>query len=255
MARIYGILLIIAVGGMVHSECLLRKRHSTLNGLLRREGAGDTVGFPWHVFVLRPFTACSGSIISSDWALTAAHCVAHTSPWLLMLLAAGAGARLSAVHFVSSYVLHGDYDAFSRRYDIAVMRVYQPFLFTDTVKPIALPTDQVTAGTTGMLIEFCHTADGKDGPVATNSTVLSWDECDAMYGLALRPTMVCAVATADRGHPPMCVAEAGGALVAADGVQLGVRAWPATWNTLQRPADVYVNVADVRDWIREVCGV
>ncbi|XP_053210711.1 plasma kallikrein-like [Panonychus citri] len=106
--------------------------------------------FPWTVSIRLPHKHhCGGTIINSEWILTAAHCVFNygKDDYRVRL-----GSILkddfedeTLILRVSDVVIHDHYAA-PRRYshDIALLRLETPLNFTDYISPVCLPPEEPT---------------------------------------------------------------------------------------------------------------
>ncbi|XP_046402913.1 trypsin-7-like [Ischnura elegans] len=91
---------------------------------------------------------CGASILSEDWAVTAAHCVHNVGDYRLQLMAGSLDVDEGDIYDVTNFTVHPKYDDATRdfNWDIAVST---PFVFSSTVSPIALPAEgeELDAGT------------------------------------------------------------------------------------------------------------
>lgn len=107
------------------------------------------------------FHWCGSTLINENWALTSAHCIFHPIfPQLYELLC---GRWNHAVdepteqrRSVQNIITHEEFgmglEFGNARYDIAVVRVTEPFLWTIAVQPVKLPEPEIIPTGYGMTI-------------------------------------------------------------------------------------------------------
>jgi trypsin len=166
---------------------------------------------------------CGGTVIKSNWILTAAHCVENrTLPSMIQViqglddLTLGAGARIS----VTKIVMHEKYDPETKDNDIALLRLSNPI----TSRPISLitPKEEVDAlpPTTRVLISgWGHTKeDGKKSPKLQKAIVEIIDRtvCNSpdSYKGTITDNMLCAASEDKPGKiKDSCQGDSGGPMV------------------------------------------
>ncbi|KAM6933186.1 transmembrane protease serine 5 isoform 2-T2 [Xenentodon cancila] len=230
-------------------------------------GVEATLGrWPWQVSLYYSNRhTCGGSIITSQWIITAAHCVHNyrlpqVSSWLVY---AGIVTRSSAKvaqhtgYAVEKIIYNKDYNHRSHDSDIALMKLRTPLNFSDTIRPICLPqyNYDVPGGTQCWISGWGYTQpDGvhspdtlKEAPVPIISTKKCNSSC--MYNGEITPRMLCAGYT--EGKVDACQGDSGGPLVCQDENVwrlVGVVSWGTGCAEPNHPG-VYTKVAEFLGWI------
>lgn len=129
---------------------------------------------PWQVSVERHTDVekhwCGGTIINSEWVLSAAHCYKNpdgtnvTGNWMIH---AGAtdqtqnniGQRIS----VDQIILHPNFNNIAAAgFDLALLHLSEPLCFNNDVQPIGLATTEIMPGTIGLVTGWGATITGGD---------------------------------------------------------------------------------------------
>ncbi|XP_068173778.1 transmembrane protease serine 5 isoform X1 [Antennarius striatus] len=228
--------------------------------------------WPWQVSLYYSNRhTCGGSIITSQWVVTAAHCVHNyrlpqVSSWVVY---AGIVTRGSAKmaqqtgYAVEKIIYNKDYNHRSHDSDIALMKLQSPLNFSDAIRPVCLPQyDYDLPGGTQCWIsgwgythpEDVHSPDTlKEAPVP----IISTNKCNStcMYNGEITPRMLCAGYT--EGKVDACQGDSGGPLVCQDENVwrlVGVVSWGTGCAEPNRPG-VYTKVAEFLGWIYEMIEV
>nr|CAD7412409.1 unnamed protein product [Timema poppensis] len=218
---------------------------------------------------------CGASIISNDWAVTAAHCVHKVSKRLLRVRAGssfqGDG---GSIHYIDTLISHSQFDIESVDYDIALLKrseknnnfrtlfysqVSSPFVFSDKIQPIRLPTqeEELIEGTMGTVTGWGVTKYGDKVAshflLQLSLPVMNEQQCNIRYKVfgGVTPRMFCAGYS--QGGGDVCQGESGGPLMA-DGELVGIVSWGVDCGKPEYPG-VYTRVSVLRDWIQEYSGV
>ncbi|XP_064479513.1 chymotrypsinogen A-like [Ornithodoros turicata] len=184
--------------------------------------------WPWQVSLqaagIEPMGhECGGSLINSEWVVTAQHCTDGTKA-SEMIVKAGCHdltAREDTVQTrkVSKIIRHPAYFAHSKDSDISLIKLRTPVNFTDHVQPICLPKNMFSVPAIG---SKCYTTGWgltkgtghwtrlKQTPVV----IMPFESCDteaiASYGKTRRRS-ICG--TAPNGVAGACSGDSGGPLV------------------------------------------
>lgn len=219
--------------------------------------------FPWQIW-LHPANYsgvyCGASLISADWALTAAHCVQGYAPSNMIvelgMHTIGGTNPYRQTKTVSQIIVHPQYNSSSQDYDYALLRLSSAATLNVAVAPIALATTSDSAlyanGVTSIVSGWGTTSSGgavssvllkAAVPVVDNVT------CNANYGGGITARMVCA--GYPQGGVDSCQGDSGGPLfvnTATAPKLIGVVSWGFGCAVAGKPG-VYSHVANAYSWI------
>merc|ERR1712227_456443 len=161
---------------------------------------------------------CGGSIIDENWVLTAAHCCAGQIPATMHVVAGG----IKLNNFeneeeprnLDAIIGHPDYSAATISNDACLLKMKEPFEWTEFVQPIALPAVM---------------QDTAAGSMVT-VPVVSDEDCNASYGAsgyAVADSMICV--GLPEGGKDSCQGDSGGPFFSNESPEtrelLGIVSW------------------------------
>uniref|UniRef100_A0A8C8SAT0 Peptidase S1 domain-containing protein n=1 Tax=Pelusios castaneus TaxID=367368 RepID=A0A8C8SAT0_9SAUR len=236
-------------------------------------GGGDAPRsrWPWQVSIqLNGHHHCGGSLISSQWVVSAAHCFDFSSlvsSYRVNLgeyqLSYPSPCRVSSL--VSQIIIHPHYNGTRSAADIALMQLTDPVQYIDDIRPICWPgssdsfPDNLTCWVTGW---GATDSDVSLPPPKTLQEVqvqlIDTAACNALYNIdpdpkigrdPVKPNMICAGDA--KGHKDSCKGDSGGPLTCdSNGTWflLGIVSWGDGCGQPNRPG-VYIRTVPYGEWI------
>ncbi|XP_049816063.1 trypsin alpha-like [Schistocerca nitens] len=211
--------------------------------------------YPWQLsLLLEGSHRCGASIISSNWALTAAHCIDGVQASLLTVRA-GSTYRNSGgtVLDVAQAIKNRLYYRPAADYDIAVVQPAESFPLGSDVQPVGLPDAgydppnglAVTVTGWGLIASGGSNANAL---LKVDISVVDRSTCQENFGSLVTKRMVCA----GEAGKSVCNGDSGGPLVSGT-TQVGIVSWGGF--TCEGYGAVYSNVGELRSWVTNTTGV
>ncbi|KAG8235401.1 hypothetical protein J437_LFUL009260 [Ladona fulva] len=198
---------------------------------------------------------CGGSILNSEWILTAGHCSDYSPSELNVVEGSNLLDNGGVSHQVVEIRVHEKFDpSDSWINDIAIMKVSPPIEMRDGVAPVKLPKkgQETPAGSTATVIGWGRTSAW--GPIPNELRkveipIVDYVKCNSTYyedGNTVRPTQICA---GGEGGKDACNGDSGGPLFV-NGEIIGIVSWGRPCAEKGYPT-VFTEVSDYIDWIEE----
>ncbi|KFB47111.1 AGAP006674-PA-like protein [Anopheles sinensis] len=230
--------------------------------------------FPYQALLLSDLgngysSVCGGTVITSNYILTAAHCVTDDFKNILNGGVAILGAKDRTVYESTqqriSYAranirVHPAYDVNNILNDIATVRLNAPAVFGSYVKAIALPArsdSRTFAGFEGTVSGFGRTSDAPGSSISsvlmyTRNPVMSQAQCNLQWSTS--QVLAQHVCFDPAGGRATCNGDSGGPLAVQDAgrsLQVGITSFGAAVGCAAGYPSVFVRISYYRDWIAQ----
>merc|ERR1711962_1437171 len=224
----------------------------------------EALEYPWQAGIVwknRMDPWCGGSLINSNWVLTAAHCTAGTREhWIQVLLAEhdvteqwdAPSERFS----VKRIIVHPNYGpkTWSNGHDVSLLELDRSVNFEKSyARPICLPTGNSDyAGAVATITGFGRTGYNKPGSnylQEVDIDVITTEQCKWYFGGLTEEayrTMICAGKSDGTGG---CMGDSGGPLITKEFgayVQIGLASFGSNKCDTY---GVFARVTELKDWI------
>ncbi|CAL8340297.1 unnamed protein product [Gadus morhua 'NCC'] len=197
---------------------------------------------------------CGGSLINDGWIISAAHCWQNPYSQIAILGENHIWQYEGTEQYMSVDAIywHQSYDYRTLDYDIMLMRLTQPAMLNQYVKPVALPTACPVAGDQCVVSGWGNIySDSVFNPFylqCLELPILSAEDCSNSYPGMITERMVCAGFL--EGGKDSCQGDSGGPLVC-NGELQGIVSWGQGCAQPNFPG-VYTKVCTLMPWINEI---
>ncbi|CAH2320189.1 transmembrane protease serine 13 [Pelobates cultripes] len=243
------------------SDCGNRKMSRIIGGTEASQGK-----WPWQVSLQLQVGSgfahvCGGTLISNQWVLCASHCFTdNPSPSQWRVYAGAINLNdLRTYSSVKIIVRNENYNTGTDDYDIALMKLRNPFTYSAAIQPACLPMtgQSFNPGLKCWISGFGKTVVSSDDTspalMEAEVSIISTQVCNAadVYDGAITPRMMCAGDL--KGGTDSCQGDSGGPLVcqsdnAGPWFIAGVTSWGTGCGQAKKPG-VYCRVTEFTTWI------
>ncbi|XP_052433965.1 trypsin [Carassius gibelio] len=207
---------------------------------------------PWQVYLTsngEPW--CGGSLINERWVVSAAHCKMPASNLTVHLGKHNVSVEESTEQRigVEKVIPHPDFNEHTLNSDFMLIKLKEPAVCNEFVKPIPLATRCSCAGEQCLVSGWGLTEDGNPSVLqCLELPVLSKEQCVGAYDRRITENMFCAGFM--KGGKDSCQGDSGGPLVC-NGELRGVVSWGIGCAQEGYPG-VYVEVCRYTAWTKNI---
>ncbi|XP_069796159.1 trypsin-like [Narcine bancroftii] len=206
---------------------------------------------PWIVSLFVGYHMCGGSLINTDWVVSAAHC--YKSKLQVRLGEHNIKVDEGTEQFIDSekVIRHPRYNYYTLDNDIMLIKLSKPASLNRNVMAIPLPVDCAYEGEMCLISGWGETKDSaisNERLQCLDAPVLSEQVCQDSYPGMITPSMMCVGYI--EGGKDSCQGDSGGPVVC-NGVLQGIVSWGYGCAERDYPG-VYTKVCQYTQWINSV---
>ncbi|XP_037774657.1 chymotrypsin BII-like [Penaeus monodon] len=238
---------------------LVDARGPAPNGVSRIVGGTEATPHSWPhqvALFIDDMYFCGGSLISSEWVLTAAHCMDGAGFVEVVLGAHNIRENeASQVSMTSTdFFTHENWNSWLLTNDIALIRLPNAVEFNDNISTVKLPSSDVAVGTIVTPTGWGRPSDSAGGISnvlrQVDVPVMSNNDCDSVYGI-VGDGVVCIDSEGGKGT---CNGDSGGPLNL-NGMTYGITSFGSSAGCEAGYPDAFTRVHYYLDWIEQKTGV
>ncbi|CAG00063.1 unnamed protein product, partial [Tetraodon nigroviridis] len=206
---------------------------------------------PYQVSLNSGYHFCGGSLISSSWVVSAAHC--YKSRIQVRLGEHNIAVNEGTEQFINSakVITHPRYNSYNLDNDIMLIKLSSPARLDSYARTVSLPSSCAGAGTSCLISGWGNTSSsGSNYPdrlMCLNAPILSDTSCRNSYPGQISTNMFCAGFL--EGGKDSCQGDSGGPVVC-NGQLQGVVSWGYGCAQRNKPG-VYTKVCNYNSWLRD----
>nr|XP_002721890.1 serine protease 1 [Oryctolagus cuniculus] len=206
---------------------------------------------PYQVSLNSGYHFCGGSLINSQWVVSAAHC--YKSQIQVRLGEHNIKVTEGSEQFISSskVIRHPSYSSSTLNNDIMLIKLKSAASLNSKVAAVSLPSSCASAGTQCLVSGWGNTlSSGTNNPdllQCLNAPILSDSTCRSSYPNQITSNMFCLGFL--EGGKDSCQGDSGGPVVC-NGALQGIVSWGYGCAQKNKPG-VYTKVCNYVSWIRQ----